>query len=108
MFFTGHALEYRALRPTRGSTGSSPSIGIHSSIPTLEVSGTRSCEGILFEGREVETKKRFCRELFDEFQSVLGIEPNDLEIVLIETPRHDWGIRGVPGDELNLNYRVNH
>lgn len=27
-------------------------------------------------------------------------------IVLIETPRHDWGIRGMPGDELNLNYTV--
>lgn len=63
-------------------------------------------EGVLFEGREVETKKRFYRALFERFQSVLGIEPNDLEIVLVETPRHDWGIRGMAGDELNLSYKV--
>lgn len=63
-------------------------------------------EGVLFEGRSVATKKRFYRALYDGFQSLLGIEPNDLEIVLIETPRHDWGIRGMPGDELNLNYAV--
>ncbi|OFI36729.1 4-oxalocrotonate tautomerase [Arthrobacter sp. SW1] len=63
-------------------------------------------EGILFEGREVATKKRFYRALFDGFRDTLGIEPNDLEIVLIETPRHDWGIRGLPADELNLDYKV--
>lgn len=63
-------------------------------------------EGVLFEGREVETKKRFYRALYKGFQSVLCIEPNDLEIVLVETPRHNWGIRGVPGDELNLSYTV--
>lgn len=63
-------------------------------------------EGLLFEGREVETKKRFYRALFEGFQSVLYIEPDDLEIVLVETPRHDWGIRGMPGDELNLSYTV--
>ncbi|WP_426300488.1 tautomerase family protein [Arthrobacter sp. R-11] len=63
-------------------------------------------EGILFEGREVETKKSFYRALFEGFETVLGIAANDLEIVLIETPRHDWGIRGLPGDELNLDYKV--
>jgi hypothetical protein len=25
---------------------------------------------------------------------------------IVETPRHDWGIRGVVGDELVLAYRV--
>jgi len=63
-------------------------------------------EGILFEGRGVETKKRFYHALFEAFERVLGIAANDLEIVLIETPRHDWGIRGLPGDELHLDYRV--
>ncbi|WP_120519812.1 tautomerase family protein [Arthrobacter celericrescens] len=64
-------------------------------------------EGILFEGRAVETKKRFYRALFEGFETALGIAANDLEIMLIETPRHDWGIRGLPGDELTLDYRVN-
>jgi hypothetical protein len=25
------------------------------------------------------------------------MEPADLEIMITETPRHDWGIRGKPG-----------
>ena len=54
----------------------------------------------------METKKRFYRALFEGFETALGITANDLEIVLIETPRHDWGIRGLPGDELNLDFKV--
>jgi hypothetical protein len=29
-----------------------------------------------------------------------------IEITLFETPRENWGIRGLPGDELSLNYKV--
>jgi len=25
---------------------------------------------------------------------------------MIETPRHNWGIRGLPADELMLEYKV--
>lgn len=60
----------------------------------------------MFEGRSVETKKRLLRLLFERLQP-LGIAPDDLEITLTETPRHNWGIRGVPGDELGLSYKVN-
>ena len=31
----------------------------------------------------------------------------DLEITISETPRHNWGIRGLPADELGLTYEVN-
>lgn len=64
-------------------------------------------EVLLFEGRTVETKKAFVRDLYRRFESDLGIAPIDLEITLLESPRHDWGIRGLPGDELtDLAYRV--
>ena len=33
--------------------------------------------------------------------------PQDIEITIFETPRHNWGIRGLPGDELTLTYNVN-
>jgi hypothetical protein len=36
----------------------------------------------------------------------LGIHKNDVEITIFETPRENWGIRGLPGDELPLNYKV--
>jgi hypothetical protein len=64
-------------------------------------------EIVLFEGRSVEAKKQFIRLLYERAKELLLLEPIDLELTLIETPRHDWGIRGVPGDELTLGYRVN-
>ncbi len=59
----------------------------------------------MFEGRSVESKKRFIRLLFERC-SALGIAENDLEITIFEMPKHNWGIRGVPGDELDLSYKV--
>jgi phenylpyruvate tautomerase PptA (4-oxalocrotonate tautomerase family) len=60
----------------------------------------------MFEGRSVEAKKQFIRLMFDRFKG-LDIEPNDLEIVIYETPKHNWGFRGLPGDEHALNYNIN-
>jgi phenylpyruvate tautomerase PptA (4-oxalocrotonate tautomerase family) len=59
----------------------------------------------MFEGRSVEAKKQLVRLLFERLEAC-GIPPNDLEITITETPRHNWGIRGVPGDELGLGYKV--
>jgi phenylpyruvate tautomerase PptA (4-oxalocrotonate tautomerase family) len=59
----------------------------------------------MFEGRSVEAKKTLIRLLFARLQP-LGISPQDLEITIFETPRHNWGFRGLPGDEHVLNYRV--
>lgn len=59
----------------------------------------------MFEGRSVEAKKMLIRLLFARLQP-LGISPQDLEITIFETPRHNWGFRGLPGDEHALNYRV--
>jgi phenylpyruvate tautomerase PptA (4-oxalocrotonate tautomerase family) len=59
----------------------------------------------MFEGRAVETRKHLIRLLFER-AAALGIEPRDLEITITETPRHNWGFRGQPGDEVGLNYRV--
>ncbi len=60
----------------------------------------------LFEGRSIETKKQFIRLLFARLHEELLIPPQDLEITIFETPSHNWGIRGLSGDELHLNYRV--
>jgi 4-oxalocrotonate tautomerase family enzyme len=60
----------------------------------------------MFEGRTTETKKQLIRQLIQRLGTDLGIEPQDVEITIFETPRHNWGIRGAPGDELLLDYRV--
>jgi phenylpyruvate tautomerase PptA (4-oxalocrotonate tautomerase family) len=59
----------------------------------------------MFEGRSVEAKKNLIRLLFANLEP-LGFAAHDLEITIFETPRHNWGIRGLPGDELVLNYKV--
>lgn len=61
----------------------------------------------MFEGRTIETKKRLIGLLFKRIHEELGIAPTDLEITIFETPKHNWGIRGLPGDEVGLNYKVN-
>jgi phenylpyruvate tautomerase PptA (4-oxalocrotonate tautomerase family) len=60
----------------------------------------------MFEGRSVETKKHLIRLLFERVEQELGIAPKDLEITIFETPKHNWGFRGLPGDEISLNYKV--
>lgn len=61
----------------------------------------------MFEGRSVAAIKEFYQLLFNRFDSELQIKHIDLEILLIETPKHNWGIRGKSGDELALNYKTN-
>ena len=60
----------------------------------------------MFEGRSLEAKKRLIRLLFERVGAELDLSPDDLEITIFETPRHNWGIRGLPGDELELTYKV--
>ncbi len=60
----------------------------------------------IFEGRSAEAKKRLIRLLYGRFTAELGYEVNDLELTLLETPRENWGIRGLPGDDLGLSYKV--
>jgi Tautomerase enzyme len=63
-------------------------------------------EVLMFEGGTTETKKAFYQRLYRDFEQVSDIEPIDLEIAMMETPRHDRGLRGSAGDELQLSYRV--
>ncbi|KOP25082.1 4-oxalocrotonate tautomerase [Hapalosiphon sp. MRB220] len=60
----------------------------------------------MFEGRTTATKKKLIYMLFDSLLEKVGITANDVEITITETPKHNWGIRGKTGDELELNYKV--
>jgi phenylpyruvate tautomerase PptA (4-oxalocrotonate tautomerase family) len=61
----------------------------------------------MFAGRSVAVKKQLIRSIFANIERSTGITPQDVEITIVETPRENWGIRGMPGDELALNYNVN-
>ncbi len=60
----------------------------------------------MFEGRSIDAKKSLIREIYSNVRSQTEITPQDIEITIIETPKENWGIRGVPGDELELGYKV--
>jgi phenylpyruvate tautomerase PptA (4-oxalocrotonate tautomerase family) len=60
----------------------------------------------VFEGRSVEAKKALVRALYRNVARRCGIDAGDLEVTIFETPRANWGIRGVPGDELAIGYDV--
>ena len=63
-------------------------------------------EIMMMEGREIETKKDLIESLFENIYQELNIENNDLEICIIESPASNWGFRGMTGDEIALNYKV--
>ena len=59
-------------------------------------------------GRKVETQKKLIKSLFKEIESELSISPVDIEINIKEQAAHQWGFRGMTGDEVNdLKYKVN-
>ncbi|MEV1167592.1 tautomerase family protein [Nonomuraea sp. NPDC049784] len=59
-------------------------------------------EVICFTGRSDDAKRALIREIYDRS----GYDPEDVEITIIEMPKTNWGIRGVPADELTLSYKV--
>ncbi|WP_445368781.1 tautomerase family protein [Methylomonas sp. BW4-1] len=58
-------------------------------------------------GRETATKKKLIRLLFDRIQEKIGIAHQDIEICIYESPACNWGFRGMHGDEVTLNYKIN-
>ncbi len=60
----------------------------------------------MIEGRTTETKKNLIKSLFENIEKNLNITPNDIEICILESPASNWGFRGMTGDEIKLNYKV--
>ncbi|MFK7934428.1 MAG: tautomerase family protein [Saprospiraceae bacterium] len=63
-------------------------------------------EIMMITGRTVETKKALIKMLFKEINSQLNISTTDIEISIIESPASNWGFRGMTGDEVSLNYKI--
>ena len=60
----------------------------------------------MFEGRSSQAKRDLIHALFRHIGQRCGIDGQDIEITIVETPRENWGIRGQHGSELALNYRI--
>ncbi|RHA37540.1 tautomerase family protein [Cellulomonas rhizosphaerae] len=62
-------------------------------------------EIVCFTGRSPQARRALLAALYAN-TATLGLDAEDLEIVILESPPQNWGIRGMPGDELTLSYRV--
>lgn len=61
----------------------------------------------MIEGRSIDARKKLIRLLFDRIREKIGIEHQDLEICIQESSAPNWGFRGMHGDEVKLNYKIN-
>jgi phenylpyruvate tautomerase PptA (4-oxalocrotonate tautomerase family) len=60
-----------------------------------------------FKGRSLDAKKALYKEISINCKQELGIEDNDLTIVLNEQPLENWGIRGGnPASELGFEVKA--
>ena len=60
----------------------------------------------MIEGRTVETKKRLIKLLMERIHEQLGVPLQDVEVVIYEAPKANWGFRGKTGDEVEINYKI--
>jgi len=63
-------------------------------------------EVMMIEGRTKETKKKLIALLFEHIRKELGIQAVDIEILIQEAPAYHFGFRGMTGDEMLLDYKV--
>jgi hypothetical protein len=84
-------------------------IGLEASdfiYPADRTYGYTIIEISMFAGRSPEAIKALLHRIMADAQTSLNMGANDIEITVLESPRHCWGIRGKTGDELALTYKV--
>ena len=74
--------------------------------PTNRSSAYTIIEVMIIAGRTKETKKKLIALLFESIRKELGIQAVDIEILIQEAPAYHFGFRGMSGDEMLLDYKV--
>lgn len=78
----------------------------HFVIPPGATENYTLVEISMFPGRSLEAKRNLYKGIVGRFGAV-GIDPNDIRIVLYEVPMDNWGIRGgIPASEVDLGFKV--
>jgi phenylpyruvate tautomerase PptA (4-oxalocrotonate tautomerase family) len=63
-------------------------------------------EIVMFEGRSLDAKRDLYRAIVDNL-SVLGVDPEDVKIVVIDAPLSNWGLRGGQAAcDLDLGFEI--
>ncbi len=75
-------------------------------VPPGKTENYTLVELTLFQGRSMDAKKNLYQAVVRNLGS-LGIAPEDVFIVLIESPPENWGVRGgVPASEVDLGFKI--
>ena len=59
----------------------------------------------LFTGRSIDAKRRLYAALVSEL-APFGLAAHDIKTILHEVPRENWGLRGKPGSDIELGFKV--
>ncbi|MFT7878966.1 MAG: tautomerase family protein [Sulfurimonas sp.] len=63
-------------------------------------------EIMMIEGRKPQTKKRLIQLLYERIRQEVKLSASDIEICILEQPAYHFGFRGMTGDEMLLDYKV--
>ncbi|MBT8350234.1 MAG: tautomerase family protein [Deltaproteobacteria bacterium] len=75
-------------------------------IPEGKTSNYTLIEIDLFPGRSLDAKKKFYKTIVQNFKKI-GIQPDDIFIILKEPPLDNWGLRGgIPASEIDLGFKL--
>ncbi len=74
-------------------------------IPTGHTERYTLVEITAFAGRSLSAKRDLYGAIVRNL-SALGIQPNDVLVVISEAPLENWGIRGAPATSANLGFKV--
>lgn len=75
----------------------------HFAVPSTVSDKFVLVEISLFPGRSAEAKTRLHRAVVANIRAV-GIEPDDIFVILNEPAIENWAVRGVPGSELKIGF----
>jgi phenylpyruvate tautomerase PptA (4-oxalocrotonate tautomerase family) len=75
-------------------------------VPPDKTENYALVEITLFKGRSMDAKRNLYQAVVRNLGS-LGIAPEDVLIVLIESPSENWGVRGgMPASEVDLGFKI--
>lgn len=78
----------------------------HFAVPPTKSENYTYVEIVMFPGRSLAAKRQLYQEIVTRFQA-LGIDPQDVLIVLQEPPLSNWGLQGgQPGSEVDLGFKL--
>lgn len=77
----------------------------HFPVPPSKTENYTLVEIQIFPGRSLDAKRKLFSEIARRFGE-LGIQPNDITIILHEPSLDNWGVGGKPASEVNLGFKL--